>query len=736
MCDGQGTPPGNTLTASVPCTIMEIGPQRMKTFTSPVVLLLLLSASVAQAQGSGSVQAPASRQTTSSPPQSTPADASKQTSRADAYYYFALGHLDEQRYETTRSPEMAAQSIDAYRKALDLAPGSTVIMERLAEIYAKSQRVREAENQAQNVLKLDPNDVNAHRLLAQIYVHQLGDMSAGDVQKETLAKAVEQFQAILKIQPDDTYSALWLARLYRFQNKHEEAEKVLRATVDLNPGSSAALEQLSQLLVDEGRSQEAIVLLTQAAGESASPEIYDLLGDAYAQSKDYAKSENAYRKAVAEDPDDPTHVHGLAQALMSQDKYAEALEQYKHLSELEPSTWENFLRMSQLYRRLGKYDEAESALLRSKQLSPGNLEVLYNEALLYEEQGRYDDAVKILTDAINGMKSGAGKSAGAGGEAANTSALAVLYEQLGHAYLGQENYAAAIRTFEEMGKLGPDVQKRAKMLLIDAYRQSRDLDRAIAETKKELQASPKDQGLIVTLAMLYGEKSDTDAATKLLSGLLQGNDGDQGIYVDIAQVQERGRNYSDAEQSAQKAERMARDNDDKETAWFMLGAIYEREKKFDLAEEQFRKVLDVNPNNAAVLNYYGYMLADRGVRLDEAIAMIQKAVKLDPNNGAYLDSLGWAYYKQNKLAEAEEYLRKAAERQSHDPTILGHLGDVYMKLGQTERAANCWERALAEWQKSAPADYEAEKVNDLDAQLKSLKRHTAQKSNQETAKPQ
>jgi len=134
------------------------------------------------------------------------------------------------------------------------------------------------------------------------------------------------------------------------------------------------------------------------------------------------------------------------------------------------------------------------------------------------------------------------------------------------------------------------------MLLIDAYRQSRDLDRAIAETKERVGASPKDQGLIVTLAMLYGEKSDTDAATKLLNGLLQGNDSDQGIYVDIAQVQERGRKYSDAEQSAQKAEQMARDDGDKETTWFMLGAIYEREKKFDLAEEQFRKALGVNPN--------------------------------------------------------------------------------------------------------------------------------------------
>src|SRR6202162_188260 len=711
----------------------------MKTFSSFLTLSLFLIAPVVQAQDSVPDHSVAPAQGSSSAVPSKQADAASTPAHSDSYYYFALGHLDEQRYETTRRPELAAQSIEAYKKALDLAPGSTVIMERLAEIYAKSQRIREAEVQAQNVLKLDPDDVNARRLLAQIYVHALGDMGAGDLQKENLAKAVEQFQAILKLQPDDTYSALWLPRRFPFSPQHQEAEKVLRNTVNLNPGNSAALEQLSQLLIDEGRSQEAVTLLTQAAGDSASPEIYDLLGDAYAQSKEYARSEDAYRKAVQEDPDDPAHVHGLAQALMSQDKYAEALEQYKRLSELEPSTWENFLRMSELYRRMGKFDEAESALLRSKQLSPGNLEVLYNEALLYEEQGRYDDAVKVLTDAINGMKNqaaGAGSSTSSGGEAGNSNALAILYEQLGHAYLGQENYPAAIRTFEEMAKLWPDSQKRAKMLLIDAYRQNRDLDRAIAETKKELQASPKDQNLIITLAMLYGENSNTDAATKLLTGLLQGNDGDEGIYVDLAQAQERGRNYPDAEKSAQKAEQIARDSNDKESAWFMLGAIYEREKKFDQAEDQFRKVLQANPNNAAVLNYYGYMLADRGVRLSEATDMIQKAVKLDPNNGAYLDSLGWAYYKQNKLAEAEELLRKASERQGHDPTILGHLGDVYMKLGQSERAATYWERALAESRKAIPAEYEADQVNDVDAQLKNLRRHTAQKSAPETAKPQ
>ncbi len=82
--------------------------------------------------------------------------------------------------------------------------------------------------QAQAALKIDPDNVDAHRLLARIYVRTLGDMNAGEVQQENLTKATEQFQAILKTDPNDTYSLLWLARLYRFQNKHAEAEKVLR----------------------------------------------------------------------------------------------------------------------------------------------------------------------------------------------------------------------------------------------------------------------------------------------------------------------------------------------------------------------------------------------------------------------------------------------------------------------------------------------------------------------------
>ncbi len=701
---------------------MKVYPTRMKTILATAVASVLLGAPV----GFGQTTAQSSAQPTTSP--QTTAPQTSGDAKSDAFYYFTQGHLQELQYDETNSSDMATQCINSYKKALELDPNSAVVLERLAEIHAKTQHIRDAVTEAQEALKIDPNNVDAHRLLARIYVRSLGDMSSGDVQQENLGKAVAEFEAILKVDPSDVYSGLWLARLYRFQNHHEQAEKVLRQVLQHEPDNGAALEQLSQLLIDEGRSQEAIDLLSQASENFESPDLYDLLGDAYSQAKNYAKAQEAFQKAVDADPSDPGHRHGLAEALLDQDKYAEALAQYKKLAELEPGSADNYLREAQLYRRLGQLDQAEASLAHAKQLSPASLEILFNEALLYEDENRYDDAIKVLTDAIAGMKNQTGSG--------NINALTILYEQLGRAYRGARNYPEALKTYDEMSKVSDDAQKRAQMLTIDTYSENHELDKAIDEARKAIASDPNSPDLTVKLAMLYGEKSETPQATQLLQGLLHGNEGDAQIYIDIAQVQERGRKYADAEQTAQKAETMAQDNSAREIAWFLLGSIYERQKKYDLAEQEFRKALDADPNNAPVLNYYGYMLADRGVRVDEAASMIQRALKVEPNNGAYLDSLGWAYYKQNKLTEAEEYLRRAIDREGDDPTILSHLADVYLKLGQNERAADLFERSLAQWQKASPADYEPDKVSEVEAQLKNVKKRLAQKSSPDSAKPQ
>ncbi len=110
------------------------------------------------------------------------------------------------------------------------------------------------------------------------------------------------------------------------------------------------------------------------------------------------------------------------------------------------------------------------------------------------------------------------------------------------------------------------------------------------------------------------------------------------------------------------------------------------------------------------LNYLGYMLADRGTRLDEALGYIRRAVALDPQNGAYLDSLGWAYYKMGNYELAEENLRRASERTADDPTIHDHLAELYQKTGRLKLAATYWQRSLEEWNKTIPAEVDADSV--------------------------
>src|ERR1700685_3610806 len=121
--------------------------------------------------------------------------ASAPSERADAYYNFTMGHVYEQQYENTSKAEYATQAIEFYKKAYALDPKSPVIGERLAEMYWKAQRVRDAVAEAQEILKRDPNDVPTRRLLARIYLRSLGNLSENGGQSEIAARGIEQSEA-------------------------------------------------------------------------------------------------------------------------------------------------------------------------------------------------------------------------------------------------------------------------------------------------------------------------------------------------------------------------------------------------------------------------------------------------------------------------------------------------------------------------------------------------------------
>ena len=155
----------------------------------------------------------------------------------------------------------------------------------------------------------------------------------------------------------------------------------------------------------------------------------------------------------------------------------------------------------------------------------------------------------------------------------------------------------------------------------------------------------------------------------------------------------RVKNWKQAEENINKALELATKQEDKDYVIFVQGSIYERQKKYDLAEESFHKVLADDPKNAMTLNYLGYMLADRGTRVEEALGYIRRAVALDPQNGAYLDSLGWAYYRWATTIWRKRTCVAPPRGSATIPPCNSIWANSTRRTGRLKLAATHWERA-------------------------------------------
>ncbi len=129
------------------------------------------------------------------------------------------------------------------------------------------------------------------------------------------------------------------------------------------------------------------------------------------------------------------------------------------------------------------------------------------------------------------------------------------------------------------------------------------------------------------------------------------------------------------------------------TLFYFRGICFERSKQWPKAEADFKKALELYPDQPQVLNYLGYSWVDRGVNLDEAFKMLRRAVDLRPNDGYIVDSLGWAHYKLGHYQEATEALEKAIDLKPADPVVNDHLGDAYWRVNRRIEAHFQWNHA-------------------------------------------
>jgi tetratricopeptide (TPR) repeat protein len=289
-------------------------------------------------------------------------------------------------------------------------------------------------------------------------------------------------------------------------------------------------------------------------------------------------------------------------------------------------------------------------------------------------------------------------------------------------YRSAKQYQAAIDAYRQLVDLdAPDLTPaRAEAEVIDTYRVAKDFKNARSEATAAIKKYPDERSLKLVNASVLADSGKVDEAAAELRALLKG-DHDREIQLAIAQIYERAKRYDDMRKPLDAAEKLSQTKPERETVLFMRGAMFERLKKFEDAEAEFRKVLELNPDDASALNYLGYMLADRGVRLEEGQKLIARALELDPDNGAYLDSLGWVDYKLNKLDEAQQTLLRAIAKIGEDATVHDHLGDVYFKQGNTKEAIIQWQASLKNAEADSQSDMEPGELAKIGKKLEDAK---------------
>ncbi len=463
--------------------------------------------------------------------------------------------------------------------------------------------------------------------------------------------------------------------------------------------------------------------------------ILEVIGDIYTANAQY-------EEALKYFPNSAEIRFSYANTFLQMRHFRKAINEAIKIRPLDGQTW--FL-LAKCYRSLGNNDSAMIAFRNTVSFEPDEISAYYQMAPFYEEKGLLDSAVWAYNNIAR-----LSANYKIYGQIAN------LYLRLGKAEPAEENYLKSldmdstennIKSYlgltllmESQGDttrahqyilkaagLAPyDIMVQNKLL--DYYQDTRQLDKAIKTARTMVSQFPRDVGLKQRLGLIYFNADSLTAADSIFSSLVEAGKND---VITLYYAGRTALELDSLNRALDYFSSLTIYEDTVVDGWLNLGWVYgrmdssllelttyldglnhiknledsvrllyaiavthEKHGNFDQSVETFEKVIKFSPGYSQAMNYLGYMLTERGTRLEYARDLIEKALKIQPNNGAYIDSYGWVLYKLGEYNSALEELLKAYKLISNDAVINEHIAEVYRALGDIENAQIYLNRAI------------------------------------------
>jgi tetratricopeptide (TPR) repeat protein len=583
----------------------------------------------------------------------------------------------------TREDLVVAQAAFQQAAALDptLSEAHTALAE-LAFFFLDDQAL--AESEAATAIRIDNNNFGAHRILSRVYSLKAG-LDTDKTERAAAERAIAALKEVLRLNPSDPEALALLGEFYVRTGRENEAIEAFRRWM----GAPATVDTNFYKVVTQGR---------ELSPDAAAAR----LAEALLKAGRTAESVDAIRRALAINPDNNQYLALLGEAIDAGGDSDVAINELQRMIVANPANLAAISLLAHAQARSGKVDAAVATLRAATQARPGDTrELLQQRRRLVDDLAgvladalRYDEAIAAYEDQFKarGLNADAPLKADSDKDVAR-----VLLERIINLQRQAGRLDDAFSTAGRMRRLLGANDPRADFYSVAVLREQGKRREALAAVRAARLKHPGVAEFLNLEAETLAELGQVEEGATLLRARITGKtEDDYPAYLSIANLYLQAGRGKEAVVAARKLLELAPANQPQlvAQALIMLASSQERAGDTKGAEESLRRILSKTPNDATALNNLGYFLTERGERLPEALDMIKRAVKAEPTNPNYLDSLGWIYFKLGQLDEAERYLNDAARRNTRSSTVQEHLGDLYMKRGQSEQARAAWRKAL------------------------------------------
>jgi predicted Zn-dependent protease len=563
-----------------------------------------------------------------------------------------------------------SEALSRIDKVIERNPTDPILLYERAIILLDASKVDRGEAELRKLVAAHPDFYDAQRILGRL----LFDRSGGD--KAKVDEALEHLQAAFKINPDDVGTGSVISQILLNSGRPAEAATVLGALLERTPDQRGLNYAYAQVLTKLGRTDEARKYLERAVAvdPTYAPAVSQLI-DLYQRQNEWEKAAEILQALIAEDPTNVELQKRQALFWLRAGKPEKAKESFRQVIAGDPKDTRSQFFYAEALSDLEQYEQAGDVYRKLLDKAPNDPELLASYGLNLVAQSKWDPAAKTFESLLKVPEL-----------PENLRALGEM--QLGLIDLQKNDYAAAVRRVTPLLMFQGKPNPQAINIALDALKKEKKDAEALAMLAPLAQRFPSESFVNARYIDLLVRTGDVKKAREIATAQLA-----NGTRNSIAAAEA----LIGADQPAEAIELLrqaAKAKPEEVDLQYDLGSAYERAGKRAEAEKEFAALLQKNPDHAPTLNYLGYMWAERGQNLDRAAEMLERAVKQEPKNGAYLDSLGWAYYQQGKLDQAEKYLTEATRLLPRDATVHEHLADVFAKRGDSSRALSLYREAL------------------------------------------